>query len=342
MKLKNVKINLFVFIGLLVLGFSFFSFAQENSRSENNIFLDSDQDGLSNEEEETYGTNPNNADTDGDGYSDGVEVRGGYDPLKSAPGDKLVQAASPDVPAEPAIVKKTGSATTVAADSAVPAEENLTQNLSTQVIDLINTKSAENKDISIEDLDGIISNISNQEISFENLPPINDDEIKIKKQDYSKLSDAEKTAREKEDSIAYLTAVAYILVNNSPQKISGMNDLEKIARQYTMQSTVILADPSKISQLDDITKKGSEALIQIKEVEVPNNLLATHKKGLQLANYAFNTKNEFEQGDATGDPVAQIINIGKAQGILGLLMNYTTEVSSQLETIGITTIPIDL
>ena len=66
-------------------------------------FVDSDHDGLSDEAEEKYGTNPkkiesdddglsdreevkvyltdpNNEDTDGDGYLDGGEVKNGYNP----------------------------------------------------------------------------------------------------------------------------------------------------------------------------------------------------------------------------------------------------------------------
>lgn len=42
--------------------------------------LDSDADGLTDTEEEGYGTDPLNPDTDGDGYSDGDEVASGYDP----------------------------------------------------------------------------------------------------------------------------------------------------------------------------------------------------------------------------------------------------------------------
>jgi hypothetical protein len=42
---------------------------------------DADQDGLSNKSEEEQGTNPFSADTDGDGYSDGLEIANGYDPL---------------------------------------------------------------------------------------------------------------------------------------------------------------------------------------------------------------------------------------------------------------------
>lgn len=45
--------------------------------------LDSDKDGLSDYSEKVkYGTNPLNRDTDGDGFSDGTEVKSGHDPLK--------------------------------------------------------------------------------------------------------------------------------------------------------------------------------------------------------------------------------------------------------------------
>ena len=42
---------------------------------------DSDQDGLSDSQEQTHGTDPQNWDTDFDSYSDGQEVNSGFDPL---------------------------------------------------------------------------------------------------------------------------------------------------------------------------------------------------------------------------------------------------------------------
>jgi len=42
---------------------------------------DIDRDNLKNEDEEKYGTDPNNPDSDGDGFLDGDEVENGYDPM---------------------------------------------------------------------------------------------------------------------------------------------------------------------------------------------------------------------------------------------------------------------
>ena len=46
--------------------------------------VDTDGDGLSDEQEALHYTDPNNPDTDGDGYSDGVEVEKGYSPLMAS------------------------------------------------------------------------------------------------------------------------------------------------------------------------------------------------------------------------------------------------------------------
>jgi len=54
----------------------------ENTEEMENLKnIDSDQDGLSDEEEIFYGTDKNNPDTDGDTYLDGDEVKNGYNPL---------------------------------------------------------------------------------------------------------------------------------------------------------------------------------------------------------------------------------------------------------------------
>ena len=75
--LKNLKIELDLKPGQ----------ANINAPLENDA--DWDDDGLSNREESYWNTDPNNPDTDGDGYLDGEEVASGHDPLIPAPNDLL-------------------------------------------------------------------------------------------------------------------------------------------------------------------------------------------------------------------------------------------------------------
>ncbi|MCD4761394.1 thrombospondin type 3 repeat-containing protein [bacterium] len=52
-----------------------------NSQSSTEGALDTDKDGLSDQEEIKIGTDPRLPNTDGDGYTDGEEVANGFDPL---------------------------------------------------------------------------------------------------------------------------------------------------------------------------------------------------------------------------------------------------------------------
>lgn len=56
---------------------------------------DSDSDGLPNAQESIWGTDANKADSDSDGYLDGLEVTNRYNPLVRSPGDKLPEGFVP-------------------------------------------------------------------------------------------------------------------------------------------------------------------------------------------------------------------------------------------------------
>ncbi|MEK7639979.1 MAG: hypothetical protein AAB424_02490 [Patescibacteria group bacterium] len=65
---------------------------------------DLDSDGLTNDQERLYKTDPLNPDTDGDGYKDGAEIATGYDPTKVAEEDakvisQLKPVQTPGIPA---------------------------------------------------------------------------------------------------------------------------------------------------------------------------------------------------------------------------------------------------
>ena len=95
-KKSSKKIVLLVGVIMIILGavalyFLFFSNKEDNNipavENEKNEEveidkeLDSDQDGLPDYIEEVLGTDANNSDTDGDGYSDFEEIKNGYNPL---------------------------------------------------------------------------------------------------------------------------------------------------------------------------------------------------------------------------------------------------------------------
>jgi len=97
------KISTLVVIFVLLIGISIGGYLVLQSRfskansleqlaldlNKQEIINDHDYDGLADWEEELYGTDPNNPDTDGDGYLDGEEVASGYNPAKKAPNDKF-------------------------------------------------------------------------------------------------------------------------------------------------------------------------------------------------------------------------------------------------------------
>ena len=61
----------------------------KNGGGDNFLQGDADKDGLKYWEEALWKTDPNNPDTDGDGTSDGQEVKEGRDPNVAGPDDKL-------------------------------------------------------------------------------------------------------------------------------------------------------------------------------------------------------------------------------------------------------------
>jgi len=133
--MKKTKIIAILAVSFVVFATTLFALAQ--SQTNNSLFLDSDQDGLTNQEEKMIGTDPYKADTDGDGYSDGEEVRSGYNPLKAAPGDKLVAAgqSAPSTSSAPANNPTTNSASvsiSASAGQTSDASTNPTADLSTQ------------------------------------------------------------------------------------------------------------------------------------------------------------------------------------------------------------------
>jgi len=318
---RRYRMELAIFCMLFFMGFGIFSFAQENTTSNHNIFFDTDQDGLSNEEELAYGTDPNNTDTDHDSYTDGTEVSSGYDPLVPAPGDKIVQQSSS---------RTNGN----------DGQKNLTKKVSENLVDLLNQQQSTEGGVTINDVNALIEETITEEVRFEDLPPIDSKMIIVKKQNYKNLSKEKRTEREKEDAIEYLTTLSYILATNMPQKISSEDDIALLIATAAADLENITSAHTRASYLISLAEKGEDIFGQLAKLEVPENLVDVHGKGMQMAQYAIGLKTAIAQ-DQT-DPLGTIVTLSKVQGLLSLGMDFGKEIDARFAALGITEIPLDL
>lgn len=329
-KAGDVFIRPSAFFALLtVFSFAVFvSVSAEDVFSGKNIFQDSDSDGLTNEEERLYGTDPFNKDSDADGYSDGVEIKGGYNPLKKAPGDKIAIGAT--------------LATDETSDS-LGSRENLTKKISVEVAQLVQEKTGSDSDVSLEDVDFMINTAIGGEEEVV-LPAVSDDEIKVKvlSKKEKKLSTEERKKKEEQYIVNYLTSMAYIIANNSPTTFQTEDQLKSISQDVVSQSNnaLLLGDFSYIA---NISKNGEKILEQIREVEVPETMVEIHLKALRMAKYAVSLKDELVAvQNNTEDPLQNIATLSKIQGFMNTSILFIGEFQGKLAEYKIDTVPFGL
>lgn len=317
---QGARASFFLFFMLLFLSVTFFALA-DDTVTDKNIFQDSDQDGLSNEEEALYKTDPLNKDTDGDGYMDGVEVQGGYDPLKPAPGDRVVENTALE-----------------SGDGVVDDEENLTEQVSSEIANMVQVSKDEGGDVSMETVNESVQKIMDEADEEIVLPEINLEEIKTKTVS-TKLKETERQEREKEDAVEYLTVLAYILANNSPKTFHSERDFQSVMESVGMDTVTAMALGDTV-YLAEFSKRGEKILKELKDVSVPERMLDVHVKATKLAKYSMTLREEAAT-NGTDDPLGQIASLAKVQGFLVVVGDFSMEVSSKLEEYGIENIPLD-
>lgn len=326
-KESGLKMDFFLLLGLFFVGgWSFVSAAETMSGS--NIVADPDQDGLTTAEEKLYGTDPMNRDSDGDGYSDGVEVRGGYDPLKKAPGDKIVTEESRAF---------------LAQASSVGSEENVTEQVSLKIADIV--KNSETgpegvSEVSLEELDSISQDILTGSAEDIVLPEIDMDTIKIKEQSYGKISKEKKEEKIRDDVVEYLTSIAYVLANNAPGSFSTEDQLADMTEGLATEAISAMSI-GNFGELASLAEGGEKMLGEIGDIEVPEQMIDTHVKALKLAKYATTLHDELS-ASSQDDPLKTIRSLSKAQGFLNVAVSFASEVQSDLSKYQIDEIPLDL
>lgn len=313
-----------VFLLITSLSFGVMVLADEQEAL-TNYFEDADQDGLSAEEEKAFGTDPTNNDTDGDGYSDGVEIESGYDPLKPAPGDRVV-------PEEKSETDSEGSATT---ETVV----NLTDAASDELLAIVEEKQANQEELTPDDLNAAVAKVmenANQEVE---LPEVSVDDIKVKELEKG-LSEEEEKAQMKQDTLEYLTTVSYILMSNSPVPIQSKEDVPALMMQET-QNAIIALTTGNFQMFDDARSKSDKILQEINGVEVPANMTNTHIKAIQLVGLVSQLSDQIKKIDFVNDPIGQMLEVSKLQGVLFTVQNFLDDSTQKMSELGITNLPLD-
>jgi Bacterial TSP3 repeat len=301
---------------------STFLVAQGQSESSaKNIFVDSDQDNLSFEEEKLYGTNPNLADTDSDGYSDGVEIESGYNPLLPAPGDRIVKPKS------------------VAVEEYPTNQKNLTNEVSEQIAGVLSNVTEENKELSFDEINTAVEKAIGGESEELILPEVDIKEIKIKKAPSSKLKEKERLQEEKKDVLEYLTVMSYIMASNSPTQFKTEDELGSVLGNLSNQAILGLTN-GNTEFTKSLAERGQKILDESKKVEVPESMVDIHIKALKMGLYAASLKDELRPDGE--DPLGQIGVLSRMQALLTVADQFTDEVQDAVEKYEITDIPLEL
>lgn len=325
--LGSARNHFFILFALLFLSGAFFVSAADELTGKN-IIDDPDQDGLTTEEELLYGTDQTNFDTDGDGYSDGVEVRGGYDPLKKAPGDKIVP-------------EKIQSAEDAALSPGIGGD-NLTERTAQEIAALIRDVQSSDTDgteISLEELNAVAQNLASGDVEEVVLPEVDMDAIKVKKASCKNLPKKKCDEKVKEDVVEYLTVIAYIFANNSPKSFDTEEDLRLFSDSISDDVIFALAS-GDFSSLTAFVESGEKMLSQIYDVEVPEDMLGVHVKAIKLAKYAANLNGEISSNPEE-DPMKMIASLSKVQGLLNVAVSFSSEVMGKVNAYGIDEVSID-
>ena len=227
------------------------STANQERASQENISIDSDQDGLKDWEEQIYATDTRNSDTDGDGTKDGDEIVRNRDPLKKGPDDALTKI-------------DTSTATAASSNAYTEDQFNLTRKIAEEFGNDYLTRIAQNPE-SQQDADMFADKI--MQIAREQTPShassfVNAGDIIISR-DITK-----------DEMVRYLKQFNAVILNPS----NPLPDAKSIAD--TLADIVHTEDSPRTSkagnQLDAYVNQYNQFLADLKTISVPADFVPVH------------------------------------------------------------------
>lgn len=291
-KIKHIKQFLLIAACIFFAGFNYMTYVNADNTA-NVIVLDSDKDGLTDAEEKLYGTDSKKSDSDGDGYSDGVEVKSGYDPTKPAPGDKLASL-------------KVGNS-----EEEIGSTESLTEKFSNDFQSFLATKS--DTSVSTTDVssfvDSQLATNMGEPMTFETLPEMDRSQIKVLSQDYGNLTENERKQKRKDETIRYLEQMIYLLISNAPRQIETEEDFLGIVQEFEENLRGLSNPDFDTKYFDDLGNRLKIVVNQMMDIEVPENAVETHVTFLRLAKGLLSMQ---DAPSTNGDPMRRMVYVIKA------------------------------
>ena len=308
--------NLFFLTILLIFWWSFLSNIKISS---SDVFHDRDQDGLTDEEEYMYGTDINNSDSDEDGYQDGVEVESGYDPLKPAPGDKILfkNENEENIQLEPEEEKV--NLTDEFFEKLQTEKSNEIELLSGYYADSegfsanINEMEALSKtSLTSEELQKFINQAGEESGLLNEMELIPEDEIII----LTEVTGNEKKVKkeEKKQIEKYLTQIFYVMSVNKPFAIEKQELLPQIGVNYINEITGAI-QLGQLDQLLNLKEKAQKTYKECLKIETPYKLKDIHNKTLSIIKYLTEDIDEEKIIDQQ-DPMMMALYVGRLQAAL--------------------------
>ncbi len=334
-----------MFFAILAFAWIQFSSADEN---EPNYFEDLDGDGLTNQEELALGTDPNKADTDEDGYSDGVEVEGGFDPLvkkietqiNSIDGSnintttKKTEGEITNNPLDKIDTQKINATEVFLKNIKEDKEEELKLLNQASIDDEILKTVAASEDatkysLTEEEVQAIVEKTIQEVNLDEELEIISDEELNIQEEVTEKN---DQTLEEEKAAVEeYFVAVGYIMFEEAPYLFQDSDNIIGMATSL-IGGIGIDIEEGDSSKVTDLKGKSETMYEKIKALEVPYVLKDVHKMGLSLQKYMLG-QDETLATDKD-DPVALVSMLGKVQAVMSemdVLSSDTTEILDQFD-----------
>ncbi|MEA1925827.1 MAG: hypothetical protein U9M90_01085 [Patescibacteria group bacterium] len=289
----------------------------QGSKADNNDLNfpeDPDRDGLTNREELSIGTDPQNSDTDGDGYSDGIEFESGWNPLVDE--DERTETETTDAADATATIDTKENMTDVVIESLVedhPDQIEAMQNLASDP-EMSDPETASTAiSLTEDDVNTLIKQAMEEADINDGIEAISEEEINILPE-VDEEDESKRLEEEKKQVEAYFIQAGYIIFENAPSLFEdgedGVGDILSLAIGE-MNDDIIGGDRSGVA---DLRQRTNEIVEELKELEAPYVLKGVHQTVISLLQHVLSQdESAVFDGD---DPLALLALVGKAQRMM--------------------------